>query len=549
MTTQDTHLTNPPLLLIIRDGWGLNPNPEHDAFNAIKLADTPIADGLDRDWPSTLIKTSGEDVGLDAGKMGNSEVGHQNIGAGRIVDQDAVRISKAARLNSFKTNTVLSGAISAAASRGGAVHLMGIASDAGVHGLLTHLYACLDLCKHVGATRVYLHLFTDGRDTGPFTGKGFIEQIEAQCDKIGVGEIASIIGRYWAMDRDNRWERVARAYTCLTGLGARKADTPVCASAVEAIQRFYDEPEEPNMRGDEFVTHTMIGSDITDALARRITNNDTVIFYNYRGDRPRELVRAFVLPEFHGAVAPSPDTGDKGFDRGPKLNLRFVGMTPYAEDLVEYMEVAFPKPPKMINIMGSYLSDLGMTQFRCAETEKFPHVTFFFNDYRDEPFPGEHRAIIQSPRVATYDQQPEMSAAGVRDAVLERLRADDCEPVIVVNFANPDMVGHTGALDAVIKAVEFTDRCVGELLDELERVGGGAIVTADHGNAEQMWNPEADAPHTSHTTYDVPLYVVGEAFRGRALRDGGRLADIVPTGLAMLAIEQPSEMTGKSLLA
>jgi 2,3-bisphosphoglycerate-independent phosphoglycerate mutase len=544
-----TSPTNSPLLLIVRDGWGQNPNPSHDSFNAIKLADTPVADRLDRDWPSTLIKTSGEDVGLDAGKMGNSEVGHQNIGAGRIVDQDAVRISKAARLNSFKTNTVLAGAISTAASRGGAVHLMGIASDAGVHGLLTHLYACLDLCKHLGATRVYLHCFTDGRDTGPFTGKGYVEQIESKCKEIGVGEIASIIGRYWSMDRDNRWERIALSYTCLTGQGARKADVPISASATEAIQRFYDEPVEPNMRGDEFITPTMIGDDVTAALAKRITNNDTVIYYNYRGDRPRELVRAFVLPEFEGSVDPSPDTGAKGFDRGPKLSLRFVGMSPYAQDLLDHMDVAFPKPPKMVNIMGSYLADKDLPQFRCAETEKFPHVTFFFNDYRDDPFPGEHRAIIQSPMVSTYDQQPEMSAAGVRDAVLERLRADDCEPVIVVNFANPDMVGHTGNLDAVVKAVEFTDRCVGELLEELERVGGVAIVTADHGNAEQMWNPEIDAPHTSHTTYDVPLYVVGKAFRGRSLRDGGRLADIVPTGFAMLGLEQPAEMTGASLLA
>ena len=542
---------NAPFLLIIRDGWGRNPHPEHDSFNAIKLADTPVADRLDRDWPMALIKTSGEDVGLDPGKMGNSEVGHQNIGAGRVVDQDAVRISKAARLNSFKTNTVLSGAISAAATRGGAVHLMGIASDAGVHGLLTHLYACLDLCQRLGAGRVYLHLFTDGRDTGPFTGKGYIEQIEARCNQIGVGEIASIIGRYWAMDRDNRWERVARAYTCLTGRGARTADVPVCPGAAEAIQSFYDkpaDPDNPSMRGDEFITPTMIGADVNDALAKRITNNDTVIYYNYRGDRPRELVRAFVLPEFEGAVDPSPDTGARGFDRGPKLNLRFVGMSPYAQDLLDHMEVAFPKPHKMVNIMGSYLSGLGMTQFRCAETEKFPHVTFFFNDYRDEPFPGEHRAIIQSPRVATYDQQPEMSAAGVRDAVLERLRAGDCEPVIVVNFANPDMIGHTGNLDAVIKAVEVTDACVGELLTELDRAGGVAIVTADHGNAEQMWNPEADAPHTSHTTYDVPLYVVGDSFKGRSLRSGGRLADIVPTALAMLGIEQPPEMTGVSLL-
>jgi 2,3-bisphosphoglycerate-independent phosphoglycerate mutase len=542
--------SNAPLLLIIRDGWGRNPHPEHDAFNAVKLARTPVADRLDRDWPGTLIKTSGEDVGLEAGRMGNSEVGHQNIGAGRIVDQDAVRISKAARKDSFRSNEVLRGAISAAVTKGAAVHLMGIASDAGVHGLLEHLYACLDLCKDLGATRVYLHCFTDGRDTGPFMGRGFIEQIEARCGKVGVGVIASVIGRYWAMDRDNRWERVARAYACLTGRGAGMPDVPVRSTAAGAIREFYDAaPEDPNMHGDEFLTPTMIGDNTGDALARRIADNDTVIYYNYRGDRPRELVGAFVLPEFEGGVDPSPDTGARGFDRGRRLNLRFVGMTPYSQRLARHMEVAFPKPPKMVNILGDYASGLGLTQFRCAETEKFPHVTFFFNDYRDEPFPGERREIIQSPRVSTYDQSPEMSAAGVRDAVLGRLRAEDREPLIVVNFANPDMVGHTGNLPAVIKAVECADACVGALLDELEKLGGCAIVTADHGNAEQMWNPETNAPHTSHTTYDVPLYVVGEPFRGRSLRSGGRLADIAPTGLAMLGIEQPAEMTGVSLLA
>ncbi len=538
-----------PCLLIIRDGWGHNPNPAHDAFNAVKLADTPVADMLDRDWPRTLISTSGEDVGLDPGKMGNSEVGHQNIGAGRVVDQDAVRISKAARGDSFRSNDVLRSSIEQARDNSKAVHLMGVASDAGVHGLLTHLYACLELCKSVGADRVYLHCFTDGRDTGPFTGKGYVEAIEAKCAEIGVGVVASVIGRYWSMDRDNRWERVASAYACLTGRGVGHEHVQTAGSATGAIQSFYDAPLDPNMKGDEFITPTMIGADEREAGARRIADGDTVIFYNYRGDRPREIVRAFVLPQFEGAVAPSPDSGAKGFDRGEKIWLTFVGMTPYAEDLVQHMRVAFPKPPKMVNILGSYVSDLGLTQFRCAETEKFPHVTFFFNDYRDPPFPGERRAIIQSPMVSTYDLQPEMSAAGVRDAVLDRLCADDCEPLLIVNFANPDMVGHTGNLDAVVKAVEFTDACVGALLDACAQAGGCAIVTADHGNAEQMWNTETDAPHTSHTTYDVPLYVVGDEFRGRALRSGGRLGDIAPTALVMLGIEQPPEMTGVSLLA
>ncbi len=551
--------TNTPFVLIIRDGWGLNPNPEHDAFNAVKLASTPVADGLMRDWPWTLIKTSGEDVGLTDNTMGNSEVGHQNIGAGRIVDQDAVRITKACRAG-LGTNDAIAGAIKAAVSAGTNVHLMGIGSDAGVHGQLEHLYACLKLCKELGAQDVYVHLFTDGRDTGPFTGRGFAEQVEAECAAIGVGRIASVVGRYWAMDRDNRWERVQRAYDLLTG---RNTDLPNFATVGEAIQGYYDHPEGgATLKGDEFVSPRTVG----DAAGSRIANGDAVIFYNYRGDRPREICSAFLLPEFHGSdeLKPSPDSGERGFDRGDKLDLHFVLMTPYSERLAQLAPVAFLKPPKMEDIAGSYLARLGLRQFRCAETEKFPHVTFFFNDYRDEPFEGESRAIIQSPKVATYDLQPEMSAAGVRDAVLDRLAADDCEDVIVVNFANPDMVGHTGSLDAAIKACEFVDSCVGRIVQQTLDRGGSLLVTADHGNAEQMFNPDTGSPHTAHTTYDVPIIAVGEAFKGRALRgdqdargwfdegvraNRGRLADILPTALAMMGIDQPSAMTGESLFA
>ncbi len=538
-----TTTTNTPCVLIIRDGWGRNPHPEHDAFNAVKLADTPVADALERDWPSTLIKTSGEDVGLTDNTMGNSEVGHQNFGAGRVVDQDAVRITKAIRTGAFFDILALSDAIGAAAAGGGAVHLMGIASDAGVHGRLDHLYGCLELCKRLGAQRVFLHLFTDGRDTGPFTGAGFVEQIEAKCAELGVGRVASVIGRYYAMDRDNRWERVARAFACLTGRHTELNGVRTGASAVGAVTLHYDNPDAPNLAGDEFVPPTMI-----DGSGARIASGDTVIFYNYRGDRPRELCRAFVLPEFEGAVPASPDTGACGFDRGEKLDLRFVTMAAYAEDLAPYVSVAFPRPPKMEAIAGQAISGLGLRQFRCAETEKYPHVTFFFNDYRDEPFPGEQRAIVQSPRVATYDLQPEMSAAGVRDAVLARLASPDPEPFIVVNFANPDMVGHTGNLDAAVRACEFVDACVGELIEKTLAVGGSLVVTADHGNAEMMKDPHTGAPHTAHTTFDVPLYVVGEAFKGRALRAGGRLADVVPTMFAMMGLEQPAAMTGSSLL-
>ncbi|MEC9373067.1 MAG: 2,3-bisphosphoglycerate-independent phosphoglycerate mutase [Planctomycetota bacterium] len=538
---------NTPFVLIVRDGWGENPNPDHDSFNAIKLAKTPVDDALRANWPATLIHTSGEDVGLPEGTMGNSEVGHQNIGAGRIVDQDSVRITKAIRTGDFFKNEALIGAVRAARDAGRSVHLMGIASDAGVHGLLEHLYACLELCRREGCERVFIHAFTDGRDTAPFSGKGFLEQIASKCGEIGVGRIASVIGRYYAMDRDNRWERVAAAYHCLTGRGRtdlppRKADDAPAAAAL-----YYEQPTNDSQRGDEFITPTVIVGEV-DAADSRIVDGDAVIFYNYRGDRPRELVKAFVLPDFEGSVKPSPDTGNKGFDRGDRLDVRFVCMTAYEADLNPYVAVAYPKPPKMTNIGGAYFSEKGLRQFRCAETEKFPHVTFFFNDYRDDPFQGEERKILQSPRVATYDLQPEMSAAEVRDAVLERLNSDRPDDVIVVNFANPDMVGHTGKLGAAIKAVETVDRCVGAIMERALELGGSLIITADHGNAEQMWDPDSDSPHTSHTTYDVPLFVVGEPFRDGALRDGGRLADIIPTAIEMMGMDKPREMTGESLL-
>lgn len=536
-----TTTKNNPCVLIIRDGWGQNPHPEHDAFNAVKLARTPVADRLMRDYPSTLIKTSGEDVGLPDGTMGNSEVGHQNIGAGRIVDQESVAITKACRAG-LESNTVIAAGVKKALEGGGMIHLMGIGSDAGVHGLLGHLYAVVRACKQLEmpADRIALHLFTDGRDTGPFTGKGFAQAVDAELKKIGTGRIASVCGRYWAMDRDNRWERVQRAYDLLTG---RALKLPRFATAAEAIQSHYDHPASEGLKGDEFVPPSIVGDPAP------IKDGDTVIFYNYRGDRPREISAAFVFPDAQWAtVKPSPDSGTPGFDRGKKLDIEYITMTAYWEELAPFVKVAFPKPPKMQDIGGSWISGLDLTQFRCAETEKFPHVTFFFNDYRDEPFPGETREIIQSPKVATYDLQPEMSAAGVRDAVLRRLAAIDCEPFIVVNFANGDMVGHTGSLPAAIKACEVVDECVGAIVDAALKLGGSAVVTADHGNAEQMFDPATGSPHTAHTTYDVPLIVVGEAFKGRGLRAGGRLADVVPTMLDMLGLKKPKAMTGQSLL-
>lgn len=542
-------IPNTPCVLIIRDGWGENPNPEHDSFNAVKLARTPVADRLMREYPTTLIATSGFDVGLPEETMGNSEVGHQNIGAGRIVNQESVRITKACRDGSIAQNETITAAIDHAKRNDRFVHLMGICSDAGVHGLLEHLYALLRVCRERGHTKVTIHLFMDGRDTGPFTGKAYVEQVERFCRDEGIGRVASVMGRYWAMDRDNRWERVERAYRCLTGFDLKADECPLASNGVEGVERAYQNPFEPTMKGDEFVMPTLIGSDRDDAMSMRIGDGDSVIFYNYRGDRPREICAAFLMDEFEGHVKPSPDSGKRGFDRGPKLDLHFVLMTPYSEELATMAPVAFPKPPRMTDIAGAYWSKLGLRQFRCAETEKFPHVTFFFNDYRDEPFEGETREMIQSPKVSTYDQQPEMSAYGVRDAVLRRLDADDCEPFIVVNFANGDMVGHTGSLEAAQRACEIVDACVGEIIEKTLARGGSLIVTADHGNAEQMWDPANDSPHTAHTTYDVPLIVVGNQFIGRSLRDGGRLADIVPTMLAMTGLEQPEAMTGLSLLA
>lgn len=555
---------NTPLVLIIRDGWGVNPNSAHDAFNAPLIARsrglTPAADRLDRDWARTLIKTSGEDVGLPEGTMGNSEVGHQNIGAGRIVDQESVAITKACRAG-LEHNRVVADAIGRAKAAGRAVHLFGINSDAGVHGVLDHLFAAVRACKALGQSKVFVHLFTDGRDTGPFTGLEFAQRVERELASIGVGRIASVMGRFYAMDRDHRWERVKLAYDCLTGRGK----SPVKATVIEAIQAYYDAPATETTGGDEFITPTILGRTPQEQCDGRVGRGDTVIFTNYRGDRPREISAAFVFSDAAWAtVKPSPDSGTAGFDRGERLDLDYVTMTAYWEELGPYVKVAFPKPPKMVNIAGEYIGSLGLRQLRVAETEKYPHVTFFFNDYREQPFAGERRENPPSPKgIATYDEKPEMSAAQVRDAVLARLAAPDCEDVIVVNFANGDMVGHTGVLEAAIRACAAVDQGVGAIMDATLKRGGSLIVAADHGNCEQMFDPATNAPHTAHTVYDVPLYVVGEAFKGRALRGDfdakgwfdpgvrsrrGRLADIMPTALAMMGLAKPREMDGQSLL-
>lgn len=550
---------NTPFVLIVRDGWGENPNREHDSFNAVRLAKTPVAERLMQEYPTTLIHTSGEDVGVPEGTTGNSEVGHQNLGAGRIVNQDSVRISQAIRDGSFFENEVFLNALHRVKQSGRHhLHLMGICSDAGVHGRLEHLYALMELCRREGLRpeSVCIHLFTDGRDAGPFTGASFVEQVEDKILEIGVGRIASVIGRYWAMDRDNRWERLKRAWDCLTGgpidPEAPHPHPPRFKRASAAVESFYENPEHDEMRGDEYITPSVIGRSEDEVLSGRVDPGDMVMVYNYRGDRPRQLVRALAMPEFEGHVKPSPDTGKKGFaragDHDEPRGVHVITMCEYEKDLNQWVKVAFPKPPKLKDIVGDYLAQLGLTQFRCAETEKYAHVTFFFNDYRDDPFEGERRLIVQSPKVSTYDQQPEMSAPGIRDAVLARLATRDCEDFLIVNFANADMVGHTGKLDAAIKAVEAVDACVGAIVDATLKRGGSLIVTADHGNAEQMFDPETNNAHTAHTPYDVPLCIVGEAFRNRTLRRGGRLADVMPTAFDMTGLDVPQAMTGQSLL-
>jgi 2,3-bisphosphoglycerate-independent phosphoglycerate mutase len=539
---------NRPCVVIIRDGWGENPYPQWDHANAVKLAKPEVDAMLRRDWPFTLIATSGFDVGLPEGTMGNSEVGHQNIGAGRIVDQDSVRITKACRDESMFNNAELVAAVERCRARKTKLHLLGLSSDAGVHSRLEHLFACVELAARRGLTNVYVHCFTDGRDTPPNSGVGYVKRIEGELKRIGVGQIASVCGRYWAMDRDNRWERTERAYRMLT-----TGDADAAPNAIAALEQYYAHPTEPTVNGDEFVPPTVISDDGQTPLAT-IRDGDAVIFTNFRGDRPRQLTAAFTFDRFPFEGVDK--TGEKrlmGFNRGRKLDLYFVTMTAYEAGLP--VKVAFPKPPKMINIAGEFLSKAGLRQFRCAETEKYAHVTFFFNDYREEPFPGEERVVVPSPKttadgrpLSTYDQKPEMSALEVTDVMLKRI-ASGIDDLIVLNYANPDMVGHTGSLPAAIQACKVVDGCVGRILDAVKTAGGCAIVTADHGNLEQMIDPETGGPHTSHTVYPVPLYLFGEPFRGLKLRDGGRLADVMPTALTMMGLNVPAEMTGASLMA
>jgi len=502
-----------PLALIILDGFGKNTS---DYGNAIVSAKTPNMDKLFATCPNTLIGASGMDVGLPDGQMGNSEVGHTNIGAGRVVYQELTRITKSIADGDFFENEALVGAIENCKKNGTALHLMGLLSDGGVHSHNKHLYGLLELAKRAGLEEVYVHGFMDGRDVPPSSGKDFVIELMKKMKEIGVGKVASVMGRYYAMDRDNRWERVEKAYAAMVYGEGNKAACPVCAM---------DDSYKAEVT-DEFVVPTVT------CEGGRVSANDSVIFFNFRPDRAREITRTFVDPEFNG------------FERkNGCFPLYYVCMTQYDAQMPN-VNVAF-KPQSLTNTFGQYIADKGLTQLRIAETEKYAHVTFFFNGGVEAPYENEDRALIASPKVATYDLKPEMSAYEVTDEMLARLDSGKYD-VIILNFANCDMVGHTGVFDAAVAAVEAVDTCVGKVVDKILSMGGRALITADHGNADQMYEPDG-SPFTAHTTNPVPLLLVGDS--EHTLKEGGRLADLAPTMLEMLGLAQPEEMDGKLLLA
>ena len=499
-----------PLILMIMDGFGIGP----DYGNAIAAAKKPNLDRLFAENPITKIGASGLSVGLPDGQMGNSEVGHTNIGAGRIVYQELTRITKSIDDGDFFQNPAFVGAVDKAAAGGKALHLMGLLSDGGVHSHNAHLYALLKLAKQHGCEKVYVHAFLDGRDVPPSSGADYVADCEARMKELGVGEIATVMGRYYAMDRDNRWERVSKAYAAMVyGEGAQASDP------VQAVKDSY-----ANGVTDEFVVPAVCVKNAA------VEAGDSVIFFNFRPDRAREITRTFVDPEF------------KGFERKKGFfPLNFVCMTQY-DATMPNVDVAF-RPEALKNTFAEYISGKGLTQLRIAETEKYAHVTFFFNGGVETVYPGEERALIQSPKVATYDLKPEMSAYLVTDELLKRIDSGKYD-VIILNFANCDMVGHTGVFDAAKAAVEAVDECVGKVVDDIRRHGGVALITADHGNAEQMLAQDG-TPFTAHTTNLVPFCVVGYPCK---LREGGKLADIAPTMLKILGLPQPPEMTGKSII-
>ncbi|MBR4021975.1 MAG: 2,3-bisphosphoglycerate-independent phosphoglycerate mutase [Ruminococcus sp.] len=501
-------MSKKPVALIIMDGFGYN---AEDYGNAITAANTPNIDKYMK-GPNTIIGASGLDVGLPDGQMGNSEVGHTNIGAGRIVYQMLVKISTSIKDGDFFENKALVDAIENCKKNGSALHLMGLLSPGGVHSHTEHLYGLLEMAKRNGLEKVYVHAFLDGRDVPPSSAAEFMEEAVAEINKIGTGSVATIAGRFYAMDRDNAWDRVEKAYAALVkGEGVKETDP------VQAIKNSY-----ANEVTDEFMLPTVVDEN------GMIKENDSVVFFNFRPDRARQITRAFVDPEF------------TGFER-KYFPVHFVCMAQY-DAAMPNVSVAFP-PEALTMTLGEYLAKLGKTQLRIAETQKYAHVTFFFNGGEEKQFDGEDRILIKSPDVETFDMKPEMSAFEVTDAVVEAIEADKYD-VIILNYANCDMVGHTGIFDAAKTAVEAVDTCVGRMVDAITAKGGVALITADHGNADKMYEPDGSA-FTAHTTNPVPFIVVGEDCE---LREGGVLADIAPTILQVLGVPQPTEMTGKSLI-
>jgi 2,3-bisphosphoglycerate-independent phosphoglycerate mutase len=526
-----------PLVLIILDGWGYAPASK---ANAISLARKPTYDKLLADYPSTLIHTSGHFVGLPDGQMGNSEVGHLNIGAGRVVYMDITRIDLAIQNGDFFSDPTLVGLMKHARSGGRRLHLFGLVSDGGVHSQNAHLYALLRMCKQQGVERVFVHCFMDGRDTLPTNGAGYIEQLQQKMRETGVGKIASVEGRYYAMDRDRRWERISKAFDAMVD-GHGEASTTV--DPVQGVKDSYN-------RGvtDEFILPFVCVDNRGEPLAR-IRDDDACLCFNFRADRARQVTRALArssglsaqegrdLPDAAGLDAAIPRS------RVPK-NLKYVCMTRY--DKLFTLPYVVP-PESLENILANVMGSLGLRNLRVAETEKYAHVTYFFNGGTEEPFPGEERVMVPSPKVATYDLKPEMSAAGIADAVIKAIEGSSFD-VIVVNFANADMVGHSGKIPPTITAVETVDACLGRIEPVIRAKGGAMLVTADHGNAEMMIDPATGGPHTAHTTNPVPLIVVSEAGKRISLRPDGALQDISPTVLGLLGIPQPKEMTGRSLV-
>ncbi len=506
-----------PTVLLILDGYGLREQTEH---NAIALADTPVMDRLMEEYPFAKGNASGLAVGLPEGQMGSSEVGHLNMGAGRIVYQDLVRITKEIESGSFFENEALLKAMDNAKENGTSLHIFGLLSDGGVHSHNFHLYALLELAKRRGLNKVYVHCFTDGRDTPPESGKDYIRALQDEMDRIGCGRIATVAGRYYAMDRDNHWDRIEKAYRAITLGEGETAD-----SAMEAVTQSYAKGET-----DEFILPTVVMEN--GAPTAVVGDGDSVVFYNFRSDRAKEMTRVFCCEAFDG------------FDRGPRKQVTYVCFTDY-DATIPNKEVAFEKE-EMVNTFGEWLAANGLKQARIAETEKYAHVTSFFNGGREAPNEGEDRFLIPSPQVATYDLQPEMSAQAVCDTLIDKIRSGEYD-VIVANFANSDMVGHTGVEKAAVEAVECLDECIGRVVETIREVDGQLFICADHGNAEVMVNEETGEPWTAHTSNPVPFILVNYD-PAYCLREGGCLADIAPTLIEMMGMEKPAEMTGKSLL-